>query len=56
MNIEIIFVFFIYSYDTRGKSHEEARHWSDDKVLGGRAFFRGDHDPGRYVLIRWQKK
>ena len=36
-----------FSYDTRGKSHEEARHWSDDKVLGGRAFFRGDHDPGR---------
>ena len=39
-------------YDTRGeeKSYEEARHWSDDKVLTGRAFFRGDHDPGRLIL------
>ena len=41
-----------YRYDTRGedKSYEEARHWSDDKVLTGRAFFRGDHDPGRLIL------
>lgn len=23
-----------------GKSHEEARHWSDDSTLEGRAFFR----------------
>ena len=32
----------IYTYDTRGedKSHKEARHWSDDKVLTGRAFFK----------------
>ena len=39
-------------YDTRGedKNYDEARHWSDDKVLTGRAFFRGDHDPGRLVL------
>ena len=39
-------------YDTRGedKSFDEARHWSDDKVLTGRAFFRGDHDPGRLIL------
>ena len=39
-------------YDTRGgnKSYDEARHWSDDKVLTGRAFFRGDHDPGRLIL------
>ena len=41
-----------YRYDPRGedKSYEEARHWSDDKVLTGRAFFRGDHDPGRLIL------
>ena len=37
-------------YDTRGKSFEEARHWSDDQALQGRAFFRGDHEPGRLVL------
>nr|XP_040567358.1 hemicentin-1-like [Lepeophtheirus salmonis] len=40
----------IYTYDTRGKSYEEASHWSDDKVLMGRAFFRGDHHPGRLVV------
>ncbi len=34
-------------YDTRGQSHLEARHWSDEEVLGGRAFFRGDQDPAR---------
>lgn len=38
------------SYDTRGQSHLEARHWSDEEVLGGRAFFRGDQDPARLVL------
>ncbi len=27
-----------------------ARHWSDDKVLEGRAFFRGESNPGRLVL------
>ena len=45
-------VFFVRRYDTRGedKSFDEARHWSDDKVLTGRAFFRGDHDPGRLIL------
>lgn len=27
-----------------------ARHWSDDDILEGRAFFRGDNNPGRLVL------
>ena len=39
-----------YSYDTRGQSHLDARHWSDEHVLGGRAFFRGDQSPARLVL------
>ena len=39
-----------FRYDTRSKTYEDARHWSDDETLGGRAFFRGDHDPGRLVL------
>lgn len=33
-----------------GKSYLSARHWSDDAVLEGRAFFRGDNNPGRLVL------
>jgi hypothetical protein len=28
----------------------EARHWSDENVLGGRAFFRGDQTPARLAL------
>jgi len=40
----------IYTYDTRGKSYLDARHWSDDNILEGRAFFRGDNNPGRLVL------
>ena len=38
------------SYDTRGQSHLDARHWSDENILGGRAFFRGDQNPARLVL------
>ena len=51
-NLNNVNFFSNYRYDTRGedKSYEEARHWSDDKVLTGRAFFRGDHDPGRLIL------
>ena len=41
---------FFSSYDTRGQSHAEARHWSDENVLGGRAFFRGDLHPARLVI------
>ena len=33
-----------------GKSYLSARHWSDDGILEGRAFFRGDNNPGRLVL------
>ena len=40
----------IFSYDTRGQSHAEARHWSEEKILGGRAFFRGDLKPARLVI------
>ena len=40
----------IYTYDQRGKTSEDARHWSDDGALLGRAFFRADHRPGRLVV------
>ena len=33
-----------------GKNYVNARHWSDDKVLAGRAIFRGESNPGRLVL------
>ena len=42
--------FFTFSYDTRGQSHAEARHWSEEKILGGRAFFRGDLKPARLII------
>ena len=29
---------------------DEARHWSDDKTLEGRAFFRSTVSPGRLVI------
>ena len=29
---------------------EDARHWSDDKALEGRAFFRSSVNPGRLVI------
>ena len=48
--------YFPFSYDTRGKSHDQARHWSNGTILDGRAFFRGDHDPGRLVLDNVQGK
>ena len=31
-------------------SLEDGRHWSDDKVLEGRAFFRSSLSPGRLLL------
>ena len=40
----------ICRYDTRGQSHAEARHWSNEEVLGGRAFFRGDQHPAKLVI------
>ena len=29
---------------------EDARHWSDDAVLEGRAFFRSSAEPGRLTI------
>ena len=44
--------FILYNLYTcfLGKSYLDARHWSDDSILEGRAFFRGDNNPGRLVL------
>ena len=40
----------MYTYDTRGKGDQGARHWSNSSALGGRAFFRGNDVPGVLVL------
>ena len=40
----------IYTLDAREVSLEDGRHWSDDKVLEGRAFFRSSLSPGRFLL------
>lgn len=40
------FVFlFIYRYDARDKYAQRPRHWSDDQVLGKRAFFNTVQQP-----------
>ena len=41
-SILFFFWFETVTYDTRGQSHAEARHWSEEKILGGRAFFHED--------------
>ena len=42
-----LFINFLLGSD---KILEEARHWSDDKVLEGRAFFRSSLSPGRLMI------
>lgn len=39
-----------HSYDVRGKSVEGARHWSENTVLGSRAFFRTSDAPAKLTL------
>ena len=46
----------IYSVDLRERSLAEARHWSDDNSLQGRAYFQGDSSPGRLVVEGVQAK
>lgn len=38
------------SFDSRGKSFDQAKHWADEQVLGGRAFFRYMDDPAKLTV------
>jgi hypothetical protein len=40
----------IYSFDVRGKSMSQAKHWSDEKVFGTRAYFRTVSEPAQLVI------
>ena len=40
----------LYCYLIAAKSLSAARHWSDDTVFEGRAFYQSSHSPGRLVI------
>ncbi|KAG8223244.1 hypothetical protein J437_LFUL003596 [Ladona fulva] len=40
----------IYSFDSRGKSFDQARHWADEQTLGGRAYFRFTDEPAKLTV------
>ena len=44
VNINLLHIFL------SDMSLEDGRHWSDNKVLEGRAFFRSSLSPGRLLL------
>ena len=45
-----LFIYYFYCYLIAEKSLAEARHWSDDTVFEGRAFYQASHNPGRLVI------
>lgn len=39
------FIFFISSFDVRGRPLDDAQHWSAPETFGSRARFNADVDP-----------
>ena len=40
----------IYSFDSRGKILDQARHWYDEMTLSGRATFQYNEEPSKLTL------
>ena len=50
MRIQLCRNYTLFTSFSADKTLEEGRHWSDDKVLEGRAFFRTSLSPGRLMI------
>ncbi|KAB0805670.1 hypothetical protein PPYR_02640, partial [Photinus pyralis] len=40
----------IYTFDSRDKPLEQGKHWADESILGGRAFFRHNEHPSKLTI------
>ncbi|KAB0805653.1 hypothetical protein PPYR_02623 [Photinus pyralis] len=40
----------IYTFDSRDKQLKQGKHWSDEHILGGRAYFRYQDEPAKLTL------
>lgn len=43
-------LFFSYRFDSRSKKVEQGKHWADEAILGGRAYFRYQDEPAALTL------
>lgn len=44
------FFFFNSSFDSRGKPLKDGKHWANEDILTGRAFFRANDEPARLMI------
>ncbi|KAF2892419.1 hypothetical protein ILUMI_13757 [Ignelater luminosus] len=40
----------IYTFDSRDKQLKQGKHWSDEHIMGGRAYFRYQDEPAKLTL------